>query len=375
MFQENPGSKACPTPRVLSFFTGGGLLDLGFELEGFQIAWSNEFNKLIAELHDHAYTTWRRARDRNAPVAKISTTKSVTSIRPEEIVESAFGSEKSKPDIFGVIGGPPCTDFSFGGLQAGSGGSAGRLMGFYVGKLLKLKPAFFVLENVPGLVRIPKHLEFFRRKTRLLSPHYHLHEKLLQALESGVPQDRERLFVIGIRKDLDPKKEGTAFDWPHDPRLADAKLLEWPRTNPFRAEIEKPTGLPEELMVHTALGGDAGIEHLANGKEWFVPYSKKFQRVFEGQVGNKSFKRLHRYRYSPTAWYGNNEVHLHPTKPRRLSVREAMRLQSVPDEYVFPEDAPLGIKFKIICNGVPVGLAEKVASSVKRHLSKIGCMK
>lgn len=374
MFRANEGATSTP-PKVLSFFTGGGLLDLGFELKGFSVAWSNEFNPLIAELHDHAYTHWRRARDAHAPAAKIASTKSVTAIKAEEIIDAAFGGKNSTPDVFGVIGGPPCTDFSLGGLQAGSGGSAGRLMGFYVAKLLKLRPAFFVLENVPGLIRHPKHLEFFRRKTKLLSPHYHLHEKLLQALEAGVPQDRERIFVIGIRKDLDPRTNGTDFDWPHEPRLANAKSLNWPRTNPFRAEIEKPAGLPEELMVHTALGGGCGVEHLPNGKEWFVPYSDKFQRVFEGHVGNKSFKRLHRYRYSPTAWYGNNEVHLHPTKPRRLSVREAMRLQSVPDQYVFPEDAPLCIKFKIICNGVPVGLAEKVANSVKLHLEKVGCMK
>jgi DNA (cytosine-5)-methyltransferase 1 len=362
------------TPPVLSFFTGGGFLDLGFESSGFRVAWSNEYNPLFAELHDHAYTSWRKSRDPGAQAAKISDRRSVTRIQPEEIVESAFGGKNTKPDIFGVVGGPPCTDFSIGGQQAGSGGSAGRLTGFYVGKLLKLRPAFFVLENVPGLVRNPRHLEFFRRKLRLLSECYHLHEKLLQALETGVPQDRERLFLIGIRKDLDPLPKGMPFAWPENARLAGAKLLLWPRANPFKAKIEKPPGLPEELMVHTALGGDAGVEHLPNGNEWFVPYSKKFLRVFEGFVSNKSFKRLHRYRYSPTAWYGNNEVHLHPTEARRLSVRETLRLQSVPDSYVLPENAPLSAKFKIICNGVPVRLAEAVAVSVKAHLLKIGCL-
>lgn len=373
MVQEDSGCLS-PVPPVISFFTGGGLLDLGFEKAGFRVAWTNEYNKLFAELHDFAYTSWRRSRDPHADAARISSTKSVTCIHPDEILEQAFGGRRSKPPIFGVIGGPPCTDFSMGGLQAGGAGTAGRLTGFYVGKLIRLRPAFFVLENVPGLIRNPRHLAFFQRKMLLLSKDYYLHQRLLFALEAGVPQDRERLLVIGFRKDVDSKKGGTPFHWPENARLAGAKRLNWPRESPFGAHIEKPEGLPDELMVHTALGGDAGVEHLPNGKEWFVPYSGKFFRVPEGRVATKSFKRLHRYRYSPTAWYGNNEVHLHPTEARRLSVREALRIQSVPDEYVLPEAAPLGAKFKIICNGVPVKLAEKVAAAVKAHLEIIGCL-
>jgi len=87
-------------------------------------------------------------------------------------------------------------------------------------------------------------------------------------------------------------------------------------------------------------------------------------------VSGKSFKRLHRYRYSPTAWYGNNEVHLHPWKKRRLSVREALRLQTVPDTYVMPEEIPLCAKFKVIGNGVPCQLAQKIAESIRCFIEK-----
>ena len=78
----------------------------------------------------------------------------------------------------------------------------------------------------------------------------------------------------------------------------------------------------------------------------------------------KSFKRLHRFFYSPNVAYGNNEVHLHPTEPRRISVAEALALQSVPREYAFPEDMTLTAKFKAVGNGVPVKLAEHVAKSI-----------
>jgi DNA (cytosine-5)-methyltransferase 1 len=187
-------------------------------------------------------------------------------------------------------------------------------------------------------------------------------------MDYGVPQDRERLFVVGVRKDLSQDKR--EFIWPAaEKKFIGARDLEWPRQHRFGGKPPKPTGLPEELMVHTALGGDNGIEHLANGQEWFMPYSKKFKEVPEGDVSAKSFKRLHRFRFSPTAWYGHNEVHLHPSEPRRLSVREALRLQTVPDEYVLPADFQLSAKFKLICNGVPVMLANRLAQSVRSHIS------
>ena len=83
----------------------------------------------------------------------------------------------------------------------------------------------------------------------------------------------------------------------------------------------------------------------------------------------KSFKRLHRWRYSPAAAYGNNEVHLHPKEPRRLSVREVLRLQTVPDTYALPKDLTLTAKFKMVGNGVPVILAKAVADSILDFLN------
>jgi site-specific DNA-cytosine methylase len=66
--------------------------------------------------------------------------------------------------------------------------------------------------------------------------------------------------------------------------------------------------------------------------------NKKFQEIAGGDNSRQSLKRLHRRRYSPAAAYGNNEVHLHPTEKRRLTVRETMRIQTVPDEYAFHLD-------------------------------------
>ena len=85
------------------------------------------------------------------------------------------------------------------------------------------------------------------------------------------------------------------------------------------------------------------------------------EAIAEGDTTRKSFKRLHRWRYSPTACYGNNEVHLHPYKIRRLSVSEAMAIQSLPREFILPRTMSLSAKFKTIGNGVPYLLSEAIA--------------
>jgi len=68
--------------------------------------------------------------------------------------------------------------------------------------------------------------------------------------------------------------------------------------------------------------------------------------VAEGDDSKKSYKRLHRWRYSPTAAYGNNEVHIHPYLPRRISVAEALAIQSLPKEFELPTNMTLSNMFK-----------------------------
>src|SRR5699024_1972529 len=84
----------------------------------------------------------------------------------------------------------------------------------------------------------------------------------------------------------------------------------------------------------------------------------------EGESRGKSFKRLHRWRYSPTAAYGNNEVHLHPYLPRRISVAEALAIQSLPEWFELPQNISLSSKFKMVGNGVPYLLSYGIASEL-----------
>ncbi|HWV98506.1 MAG TPA: DNA cytosine methyltransferase [Candidatus Acidoferrum sp.] len=361
---------------LLSFFTGGGFLDIGFEQAGFEVPWSNECNPEFAAIYAAGVTSWRRSANRKAEAAKVSSIKSIAELKAEDILKQAFPGKV--PELFGVVGGPPCSDFSAGGLHAGHNGENGQLTEVYVNMLKALNPSFFLLENVPHLESHPKHGPIFKTLLEKLdTAGYAFVSTKLNSLEFGVPQDRTRLFVVGFRRDLlrswypnepFPKRAlETHFKWP-TPTYPNAKAqFTWPGKSPFRGKPGKPEAIPVELCVCSALAPNPVT--FPNGKEWFKPKSKKFKTIQEGDVSGKSFKRLHRFRYSPTAWYGNNEVHLHPTKARRLSVREALRLQTVPDSYIMPADSTLSAKFKVICNGVPFLLATKIAEQIADFIS------
>jgi len=363
--------------QVLSFFTGGGFFDLGFKQAGFRTCWTNELNPAFVTLYEHGMSSWLSSFIGNTTEARIENVGSICNLSARQVLREAF--DGPRPDEFGVIGGPPCPDFSNGGTHAGGNGSNGKLTSVFVDMICSLLPSFFVIENVAGLYRFHKHRAFLNRKISQLREHgYAVDYKILNALELGVPQYRERLFVVGFKKSIAQRAIGrklTApetgwFSWPTNEAYAGARSLSWPTTSPFGQKPDKPTGVPIELSVYPALLGNGDPEKIANGREFFNAYSCKFKEVPEGDVARKSFKRLHRYRFSPTAWYGNQEVHLHPWKARRLSVRETLRIQTVPDEYILPDGESLSAKFKMICNGVPCVMAFRLAKSVKAFLKR-----
>jgi len=373
---NNPGVRRMPAIPIFSFFTGGGFLDLGLEQAGFSVVWTNENNPAFADMYESAMTAWRKSQKWAAAPAKVSSRSSIVDLDARAVLRE--GLENCQAALFGVVGGPPCPDFSSGGKHAGAGGENGRLTRTFTEMILRMRPHFFLMENVSGLWKFRKHRRFLNSQVSMLREggNYAIDLKVLDALELGIPQSRERLFVVGIRKGIANRalgrklsaKETGWFPWPRIERYAAARSLPWPTTDPFGGSPARPAEIPIELTAYQPLLGDGDPEALPNGREYFHSYSEKFWQRREGDVSSKSFKRLHRYRYSPTVWYGNQEVHLHPWKPRRLSVREALRIQSVPDEYVLPESFSLSAKFKMICNGVPSRMAELVGAQLRLFL-------
>jgi len=351
---------------------------MGFEQAGFEVVWTNEADRAFSEMYSFGMTLWRESAFKESKPASISLRGNIENVFAPRILTEAFNGKK--PRLFGIIGGPPCPDFSTGGKNRGCKGTNGRLSKTYVHRICSIKPSFFVFENVPGLKRTKIHREFLTKlEKKLEGKGYCLDLRIMNALDFGLPQDRERLFMIGIqqrtvRKCLGRKVDSTErdwFPWP-EPKYTDAKAsYSWPEIVTNGRSPKKPSGIPDELTVYSLFGGDDDPSGLPNGNDCFKPYSEKFKTIKEGDTRRKSFKRLHRFRFSPTVCYGHNEVHLHPWKKRRLSVREAMRIQGIPDTYALPEAASLSAKFAVVSNGVPVPLSKAVAESLMKLLERV----
>lgn len=360
---------------ILSFYSGGGFMDMGFEKAGFEIIWTNEVDEVFIKLHAAGITSWRKARG-NGIKAEIFNKKSITSISAKNIIEETFPEEK--PKDFGIIGGPPCQDFSINGNRKGFKGERGKLTIIFFDRILELRPTFFVMENVTGLTKHKSTKEHLKRLLSRVEQEYFIDHKTLNALDFGVPQFRERVFFVGIRRDKVDKNIinkffGEWFTFPVDKQFQGAaSKYKWATAVPFGKVLTKPKNLPLNLCVESCLVPSHEMKSTPNSKEYFNLYAtdKTLNAIDEGETNRPSFKRLHRFKYSPTACYGNNEVHLHPYKHRRLSVREALRLQGVEDTYVLPSELPLSKKFKMIGNGVPVPLAEAVAIALKDFLKR-----
>ena len=362
---------------IFSFFAGAGFLDLGFETTGqYETLFVNEYHKAFADI----YIDSRKSLGIETPrfghqVADI--TENLTNLNSLWLKENIKEARK-KNDIIGFIGGPPCPDFSIAGKNMGQNGENGKLSGTYIELICRNKPDFFLFENVRGLYRTAKHREFFEAmKTKLINSGYYITEKLINAIEFGAPQDRDRIILIGFQRktlgDFGFKLNGSPiiknFNWESNTlyKSEDIFALNWPGLEKFEEDSikQKPEGLPIELTVEHWFEKNK-VESHPNSGNYFTPRAGlyKFKIIDEGDDLKKSYKRLHRWRYSPTAAYGNNEVHLHPYKARRISAAEALAIQSLPKEFVISQNITLTDMFKTIGNGVPYLAAHGLAKTI-----------
>lgn len=379
--QKVVNSEAKKKPIIFSFFSGSGFLDLGFNNSGFDIRFVNEFYKPFLE----AYKYSRSVMFEEDPIYGYHQC-SIDEFKEGEarsyLLECVA---KAKAEaLVGFIGGPPCPDFSSAGKNKGREGENGRLTESYVDTIIDNQPDFFLLENVKGLWKTKKHKLFYNEmKEKLEKSGYLLTDTLANSIEFGVPQFRERVILFGINKQkFNSKVHETlseSFDWKKYTTYNALQIesnLAWPHKNDYfeNSELLKPRLLSpklESLTVEHWFIKNSVNKH-PNAAFFFKPRQGilKFQTISEGDVKGKSFKRLHRWRYSPTVAYGNNEVHLHPYKSRRLSVAEALSLQSMPKEFELPKTMSLSDMFKTIGNGVPYLFAKGIAMNIHDFISQ-----
>lgn len=362
--------------HIFSFFSGCGFLDLGFEKSGYEVDLVNEFSPSFLS----AYKYSRLNLGLNKPKFGYSNIDVAEYLgESSDELKNYIKTTRDQHDFVGFIGGPPCPDFSVAGKQRGREGDNGKLSLTYVKLIIAQKPDFFLFENVKGLWKTAKHRAFYEELKRKLShAGYIMTERLCNSLEFGAPQDRDRILLFGIlNEDLSGKVDlKNDFPWTRHiiANLDDIKKMSWPSRDVFieNGVLPCPDNIPAEFTVQYWFDKN-DVEHHPNGNDHFISRQglPKMQTVEEGDVSRKSYKRLHRWRYSPTVAYGNNEVHLHPYKPRRLTAAEALALQTLPKDFILPREMTLSDKFKTIGNGVPFVMSKAIATTISEYLNSL----
>lgn len=326
---------------LISLFAGAGGLDLGFHKAGFETLVANEWDKKITP-------TYRA----NFP-----------SVRLLEADIRALRSSEFPDGVMGIIGGPPCQSWSEAGSKRGIDDARGQLFYDYVRILRDKRPLFFVAENVPGMLS-PRHRQAVEEILgRFDAAGYHVDLKLLNANDYGVPEDRERVFYVGFRKDL----MLSTFRYPeplsYRPTLRDAI---WDL---------RETALPAATQNKTR-----GEACLYPNHEYFIG---SYSPIFMSRNRVRGWDEP-----AFTVQASGRQCQLHPQAPkmrkvgvnrqifipeyeglyRRLSVREVARVQTFPDHFLFLyQDLDLG--YKMIGNAVPVELAYHLACAIRSALS------
>jgi DNA (cytosine-5)-methyltransferase 1 len=329
-------------PQLLSLFCGPGGLDQGFHEAGFSTA-------LAFDIHKECVATFNR----NHAVGgkNIAHQYDIKSLTPDvigELTDTDFSP-------IGVIGGPPCQSFSVSNVHQTESDPRHDLSISYANLLRLLNSrcpiSFFLFENVPGLLG-PRHIKKFEHfKMLFRKAGFEVFERLLNAKDYGVPQDRERIIIVGINRSIHPD---AIWHWP----APEVKI------QTVRETIEH---LPPP--IYTQKGLDPRSIPIHPNHWTMVPRSKKFTTngaLVEGQSWGRSFRTLRWDEPSWTVAYGNREIHVHPDGKRRLSIYEAMLLQSFPKDYVLTGN--ISTQTTLVSEAVPPRLAFHLATAIKRSL-------
>ncbi len=327
--------------KIASLFSGAGGLDRGFEEAGFHVEWANEFDKAIWETFEL-----------NFPKTKLDK-RSIVDVLSKDV-----------PDVDGIVGGPPCQSWSEAGAGLGIKDKRGQLFFEYIRILKDKQPAFFLAENVSGILH-PKHKEAFEDILKQFGDvGYNVSYKLLNANDYGVPQDRLRVIIVGYHK----KKVGFSFQFPdvlpHKPTLREV-IFDLRLAKPA-LPFNKTNGNSLKIFNHEYMTGGFSSIYMSRNRvrSWDEP-------SFTIQAGGRHAP-IH-----PQApkmkFISQNERIFVPGKEnlyRRLSVRECARIQTFPDTFIFKyKDVADG--YKMIGNAVPVQFAYNIARKIFSDLSKI----
>lgn len=382
--------KSHDKPTVISLFTCGMGMDLGFEKARYNTVYTNDIAKF-------ACNTIRENR-KKIPCDE----GDISEISSKDILRK---SKAKKGEIDVVIGGPPCQSFSTAGMRKGLKDKRGMALLEFIRVIKDVEPKFFVFENVPGLESMAKkHMSFYDRIVtdqkkihgdlkygsvfkEILSEFrnikgYKVEYEILNAADYGVPQKRKRLILIGSRV-ADPKiifTEIKKFE-----KFADPKKAEELGKKPWKTLEDALDGLADiELECKKFPKWGKYLEYVQPGGCW-VDLPKRLKKKAmgnaadtddpkrKGKQGGRTgfFRRLSWDAPAPTLVTTPTQMGTcicHPDETRPLSVKEYARIQGFPDGWKFVGSTSQ--KYRMIGEAVPIEFAKIIAKTIAAFLSK-----
>lgn len=313
--------------KFIDLFAGIGGLRLGFQLEGGDCVFTSEWDK-------YAQLTYR-ANFGDEPQGDI------TKINENEI-----------PDHDILLGGFPCQSFSHAGKKLGFEDTRGTLF-FDVARIInKKRPHAFLLENVKGLVSHEKGNTFKTILEVLNNLDYQVFFKVLNSRDFGVPQNRQRIIIVGFNRKSFPNgfdfEKNFSFPEASDKKVKVGQVLEQGKVDPKYTLSDKLwTGHQNRRLMHAEKGNGFGYS-LFNSES---PYTNTISARY--------------YKDGSEALVDQSQFKLNP---RKLTPRECARLQGFPEDYILP--CSDNQAYKQFGNSVTVPLMNAVAKEILKTLKK-----
>lgn len=360
-------SNILPTaPKAISLFSGCGGLDLGFSAAGFNIVGHVELDSAAQNIYKS-----------NFPDSELLGTD-VCHISESDIDD--WKNKYGKIDL--LIGGPPCQGFSLAGKRDPND-IRNQLYQYYVRIVSKVQPKVFVMENVRLLTSMKTadgELFIDQIRQAFESVGYNISINEINAQDFGVPQSRERVIIVGVRVDsrkdfVFPSATHTNFEQCNQIQLSFDNLTPLKPYQTFRdatcdlAFIE--SGEKSQDPLHWSITHpEHVIGWLKNVPEGCSAHDNANPNLRPSSGFNTTYKRI--VWDEPCSTISTNFSmisgcrNVHPTATRSLTIREATRAQSFPDEFVF--FGKWGDVRKVIGNAVPPLLAHMIATAIKEQL-------
>ena len=349
------------TPLAVDLFAGAGGLSLAAIEAGFNIAFAIENDAYAVKTYKK--NLLKRDAARNATVLD----QSILEYSAEQIRAQVLGDAECHI----LLGGPPCQGFSTHRiLDAGVNDPRNQLLLAYFDFVKALRPRVFLVENVPGLLW-DRHRDFLEKfYDEGTKAKYHLYQPItLDARDFGVPQRRKRVFILGVRE---PERVRD-FQWP-------PAATHFP---PNKASDGHEIWVSCEHVFRAASQGDENDIHMNHGAELVEAFRKTppngGSRKDSGRVlpchrehdGHKDvYGRINPAEPAPTMTTAcinpSKGRFVHPTEHHGITLRQAARIQTFPDNYEFV--GGLTAAGRQIGNAVPVELGRYLISYIKKHL-------